>query len=405
VSREFRKAFGLDIVVNRNAGSLVPILVGEKPVPSEGQDRLSFAYTLELEKLPSIESQGDGMRSYLGVLLYAMTGNESVLLIDEPEAFLHPPQARHLGAVLTRDSHQIRQLILATHSGDVLRGALESENPNVRVIRIRRASKVNVVRELSSSRIAEVWSDPLLRYSNILDGLFHERVVLCESDADCRFYSAITDVMAETSETDQRKPDVLFTHCGGKGRLPLVMRALKELEVPMSVVADFDVLNDEHLLRNIVEAAGGSWERVSANWREVRNGIEAKKPELSTDEVRKDIEKVLASATGTFFSASAKRQIQAILRRSSPWAIAKTVGISFVPSGQPMQACIRLFDLLETLGIFIVPVGELEGFVRSVGDHGPGWVAGVLKMDLANNPELEAAKQFVPRVLAGKKES
>lgn len=69
-------------------------------MPAPGRDRLSYEYIQEIEKLPTLHSQGDGMRSYVGVLLHTSVGRESILLIDEPEAFLHPPQARQLGTML-----------------------------------------------------------------------------------------------------------------------------------------------------------------------------------------------------------------------------------------------------------------------------------------------------------------
>jgi ABC-type ATPase involved in cell division len=399
LNEQFRKAFGLDMVLHRNAGSLIPILVGDKPAPGPEQDRLSVEYARELEKLPSIETQGDGMRSFLGILLFSMVGHETVLLIDEPEAFLHPPQARHLGNVLVSDTEPDRQIFIATHSGDVLRGVLDSESARVKVLRLRREGQVNITRELKNEQINQVWSDPLLRYSNILDGLFHERVILCEADSDCRFYSAIVDSLFESGSGSERKPDVMFTHCGGKARMPLVIRSLRDLEVPLSVVTDFDILNDEHPLHEIVEAMGGNWDIFAADWREVKNAVDSKKPELNADEVKKNIEDVLAKTSGAFFSQSARKQIQTILKRSSPWATAKTVGVSFVPGGQPSQARARLLDNLEALGVFVVPVGEVEGFVRTVGDHGPGWVAEVLKKDFANDIELQPAKDFVRKFI------
>jgi hypothetical protein len=364
-----------------------------------GQDRLSLGYIHELEKLAPIQTQGDGMRSFLGILLYATVGHEAVLLIDEPEAFLHPPQARHLGDFLVSEGGSYQQLFVATHSGDVLRGMLASESSRVRVLRLRRAGDVNITRQLDNCQIAQVWGDPLLRYSNILDGLFHEKVVLCESDSDCRFYSAIMDALFEASTDEGRRPDIMFTHCGGKARLPVVIKALRDLEVPISVVADFDVLNDEQPLRSIFEAVGGQWDSMSSDWQQVKSAVDGKKPELSTDEVRRDIESVLAGASAPMFPSAAKKEIQTILRRSSPWSTAKSVGIPFVPSGQPSQACQRLLDTLGAHGIFVVPVGELEGFAKSAGGHGPAWVAEVLKQDLASSPELEQARQFVREVI------
>lgn len=405
VSNQFRRAFGLDLVLHRNAGSAVPVHVGEKPTLKEGQDRVSFEYVVELEKLPTIEAQGDGMRSFLGVLLYAAAARETLLLIDEPEAFLHPPQARHLGQILVQGSGSSRQLFVATHSGDVLRGMLDSDSPSVRVIRLRRVGDVNVARELSAAEIANVWNDPLLRYSNILDGLFHEKVIVCEGDADCRFYAAIADVLYEAKRVESRKPDIMFTHCGGTHRLALVVRALGKLEVPIVVVADFDLLRDEYPLRDIVDAAKGDWNTIEKDWNEVRNAISGRKPELSADEVKKEVRVILETTDGPAFPLSATKKIGAILRRSSPWSTAKSVGTAYVPSGQPSQACERVLSMLRTWGIFVVPSGELESFCKTASGHGPSWVNEVLRRDLRSDPELQPARNFVVSFLSDKSES
>ncbi|MGA7107310.1 MAG: AAA family ATPase, partial [Terracidiphilus sp.] len=294
-------AFGLDIVVHRNAGNQVPIYVGNKAQPKPGQDRVSIDYIKELEKLTPIQAQGDGMRSFLGILLFTTLGHEPVMLVDEPEAFLHPPQARHLGNFLVSEGDSYQQLFVATHSGDVLRGMLSSASTRIRVLRLRRSGDVNITRQLDNSQIARVRSDPLLRYSNILDGLFHERVVVCESDADCRFYSAIMDSIFDVGPEEERKPDIMFEHCGGKERLPLVIRSLRELEVPISVVTDFDVLNDEQPLRNILEAAGGDWASILPDWQQVKSAVDGMKPELATDEVKREPVEVLAGVSDHCF--------------------------------------------------------------------------------------------------------
>ena len=110
--------------------------------------------------------------------------------------------------------------------------------------------------------------------------------------------------------------------------------------------------------------------------------------------VKREIETVLKGIAEPLFPPAAKKQIQTILRRSSPWSNAKSVGIQFLPSGQPHQACRRLLGTLEASRVFVVPVGELEGFARSAGGHGPAWVAEVLKQDLSIACELEQARQF-----------
>lgn len=399
LSAQFRKAFGVDLVVNRVAGSQVPLHVGLRPVPKPGQDRLNFEYIQAVEKLPQLHQQGDGMRSFAGVLLYTSVGRESILLIDEPEAFLHPPQARLLGKMLVADKPELRQLFIATHSGDILRGILDAGSANVRVVRVCRSGAVNRVRQLNNEKIAELWGDPLLRYSNILDGLFHEKVIVCEADSDARFYSALADAIIEAEGNNARRPDVMFTHCGGKDRLAVVVRALREVDVPVAVAVDFDVINSDQPLKSIVEAAGGDWTEVQADWNQVKVAIESKKAELSVQEVRSEIESILSGIAGTCFPRSAKDSIQKVFRRSSPWATAKEVGKSFVPPGQPTQAYERFVSNLQRWGIFVVEVGELEGFVRSVGNHGPKWVNEVLKKDLVGDPELSSARQYVEKLL------
>lgn len=399
LSQQFKRAFGEDLVLHRNAGNQVPLYTGIRPIPKEGQDRLSYEYIQEIEKLAVLHSQGDGMRSFAGILLSVSVGRESILLIDEPEAFLHPPQARLLGRMLIEDKPVDRQLFIATHSGDILRGVLDATRNNVRVVRIRRDGDINLARELNHSKIAELWNDPLLRYSNILDGLFHEKVIVAEGDSDARFYSAVTDAVIKVKNSDLRRPDLMFTHCGGKHRLKVVIRALREVDVPITAITDFDILNDEHPLRDIVEAAGGDWTEIQSDWKEVKAAIESKKPELNANEVKKEIKDILDRITENIFPDSAKQSIQRIFRRSSPWAAAKTAGKSYVPSGQQTKAYNRLISNLKKLGIFVVEEGEMESFVRSIGDHGSEWVNEVIKLDLATDPELEDARKFISSII------
>jgi energy-coupling factor transporter ATP-binding protein EcfA2 len=400
LSDHFKKAFGEDLIANRLAGNQVPLHVGLRPVPTTGQDRLSLEYVQELEKLPLLHTQGDGMRSFAGVLLYTSVGRESILLIDEPEAFLHPPQARQLGRMLVTNKPEERQVFVATHSGDVLRGVLDAGTSNVRVIRVRRVGNVNHVRQIDNAKLAELWNDPLLRYSNILDGLFHEKVIICEGDADARFYAAVADSIVEARGQDAARPDVMFTHCGGKDRCALVIRALRAVDVPIVAVLDFDVLNAEFPLRDIVEAAGGDWQAVAADWTLIKSAIESKKPELTAAEVRSEIELVLAPVAGTIaFPREAKESIQKLFKRASPWATAKAVGKPFVPAGQPTQAFDRLMTTLRGYGIYVVEVGEVESFVRSVGNHGPKWVNEAIKKNLQADTELDAARKFVSHII------
>lgn len=393
----FRQAFGTDLIVHRNAGSKIPLYVGEKPQMQSGEDRISFEYTKRLEKLDLLQDQGDGMRSFVGILLNAFISEYSILLIDEPEAFLHPPQARLIGKMLAKDLPPNKQLFLATHSEDFLKGLLDADVANLKILRIQRDEHINYVSSLDNKDINEIWGDPLLRHSNILNGLFHSKVIVCESDTDCRFYSAITSALYEAS--DRISPDLLFIHCGGKYRIPVAVKSLVKLNVPIIVITDFDILKDEKPLREIYEQMGGEWIDIDKDWKKVKTSIDKKKPELNKEDLKKEFDQIFTSISNSNISSEEINQFQKLLKKASAWAYAKEVGKAFIPSGDETNAYENIQTKLKAKGLFIVEVGQLESFCKSVGSHGPKWVNEVMKKNFKEDTELEQARRFVSQII------
>ncbi|MDO8579607.1 MAG: AAA family ATPase, partial [bacterium] len=287
ISSQFRKAFGMDLVVNKGAGNIIPLHSGIAPVLLPSEDRVSTSYLERLSKLPLLQGQGDGMRSFVGCLLHATIGDRSIVLIDEPEAFLHPPQAKSLATMLAETKPEGRQLFIATHSGEILRGLLDAEH-NLLIIRLKRTDDRNEASLLEAGKIQNLWKDPILRFSNIFDGLFHEQVIVCEGDADCRFYSAIADVLP-CDDATSRRPDTMFTYGGGTGRIPLIVSALRALSVPVKVVIDFDVLGSEQNLKKIVESFGELWTDIEPDWRALKDAVESLAPPLTAIQVQQEI--------------------------------------------------------------------------------------------------------------------
>ena len=395
VSDRFREAFGTDLTLNYAAGNILPLHVGNAPVRTPTDDRVSTAYSERLEVLPLLHEQGDGMRSFVGCLLHALVGDRSIVLMDEPEAFLHPPQARMLGSMLATNKPSGRQLVIATHSGDLLHGLLDSGKP-IQVVRLTRDGNVNRASILKPADVAVLWNDPLFRFSNILDGLFHEQVVVCEGDADCRFYAAIGDVLPRSND---RYSETMFTYGGGKDRAALIVHALKSLNVPVDAVLDFDVLSAERPLRDIVEALGGTWNAIEADWRAVKNSVDTTSPPLGINQVKEQITAALDGASGATLSDEVAEQIKQAIRASRPWANVKRSGLAAITSGTPTETVQRLLTNLAELGLHVVPCGELERFVPSVGGHGPTWVIEAVKRNLSTDAELEAARKFVHAVV------
>jgi hypothetical protein len=197
------------------------------------------------------------------------------------------------------------------------------------------------------------------------------------------------------------RPDLLLVHAGGKSRVPTIIRALRAIDVPVRAVLDFDVLSEEAVLRSICESLGANWDSIVADWRTVKAAVEGRRPELPTKAVKEKIGKILEVVRSEVLPSEKITEIRDVLRGASAWSEAKRMGKAFIPSGDQSAAYVRLAKQLRGIGLFLVEVGELEQFCKTIGDHGPGWVVKALERDLSNDPELEAARQFAKLQLAG----
>ncbi len=399
ISGYFRKGFSEDLVVDISAGSHLPLFIGERPEldPAEQRHSLVYSSRFRSQMVPLID-QGDGMRSFASVILHLLAPvTPSLLLLDEPEAFLHPPQARLLGEIIATEKAPGAQLFLATHSPDVLQGLINVAPEHLRVLRMQRDGSVNRIKELEKEVVKKIGLDPVMRYSSVLSGLFHERVIICEADADCMFYSSILDLPDVRGETH---PDVLFVHANGKHRMATLAETLVALDVPVDIVADIDVLNDLRVLEKIVEALNGDWASVKPLARTVKRAIEEHKPWLSAMEVKKGIEETLEGTPSSGeFPKQLRSEINKLFRKASPWDAVKEGGESALPSGEATKKFQELQEHCNQIGLWIVPAGELEGFCKSVGGHGPRWVQQVIEdRDLATDSDLESARKFVKQL-------
>ncbi len=399
LSRYFKRAFGKDLIVDRGGGSQIPLMVGTRPTAGIGEDRVSATYVERLRNVAQpLDTQGDGMRSFASVILQLLApSTQSVLLLDEPEAYLHPPQAKLLGEFIAKERRPQSQLFIATHSADVLHGLLQAAPEQLRIIRIERVGEVNRVKELDKEKARTIGSDPLMKFSNVLNGIFHERVIICEADSDCMFYSALLDLPKIRGE---QQPDVLFVHANGKHRMAALAEALRSLGVMVDTIADIDVINDGSVHRKIVEALGGIWSTFEVQAKPVRDAIIQHKPWLNSAEVTNAVIAIVEKAPTTGeFPKSLRKDIESIFRKASPWDAVKEAGEAAIPGGQPSVHYRELKKLCSAIGLWIVPKGEMEGFCKEIGGHGPRWVQQVIETyDLATASELESARSFVKEI-------
>ncbi|MEZ5993099.1 MAG: AAA family ATPase [Planctomycetota bacterium] len=406
VSSATMKAFGFDLIVDRGLSNRIHVFCGKKFQPEKDEDRASLTYRERLRSLDRLDHQGDGVRSYVGSILLVHASNAFVRLLDEPEISLHPPQARLLGQTLASgtslddDPGDSFQLFIATHSSDFLRGVLDSSTEKVTIVRISRDGERNHIHQLSLGEAKGVVDNPILRYSTTLDAVFHDSAVVCESDADCRFYAAIADANNEGAGVN-RIPDVHFAWAGGKDRIPAIVAALVKLGVPTKVVLDLDALQHDTPLEKLVELQGGSWLSLKDEIRRLRDELPERNIRPSASTMLADLNGILDHKGGSPYTPELEKQVRYKAKIPSKWSHLKRNGASEFPSGEPQKRLRRIMNSLEDLGIFLVAVGELEGFDRETGGHGPSWVTSVLEArNLKTAPELEAAREFVRKLMA-----
>lgn len=389
VSDLFKKAFQRELFLDYRGSPQIPIHVGTPPDQAVLPNQVSDEYVQEVRKNPRLDQQGDGMRSYAGILFEVVAIQHDITLLDEPEAFLHPPQMRRLGETLAEEASS--QIFVATHSSDILRGFLNGSQGAVRIIRLERDGDRNIATMTSPERINELWEQPELRYSNALDGIFHEQVIICEDDSDCRLYNSMADHLSRMDPVSGW-PDTAYVPSGGKAAIPKIARALQEIGVKVKIVADIDLLNDGVLLRKLIESVGGDWAAIESHWQRldaaVRSGIAA----LSPEEVKREIRTIIDASDG---DALPKSDIQTLLKQTTPWAMVKKHGKTLIPRGDAQTIFAELDELMRAHGIFVVPVGEAENFCPDVGSHGPKFVSKLFKSTPLDSAKLESLRRFL----------
>ncbi|MBR5279291.1 MAG: ATP-binding protein [Clostridia bacterium] len=379
LSNSFKKAFEIELTPNTQFGSQIPLCIG-KPVQLNGtyEDEQSRqeAYADILKTYKQVQNQGDGIKSFTGILLYLMLDYYCTYLIDEPESFLHPPQARIMGQIIGQTLSDQQQAFISTHSEDIIKGLLEACPERIKIVRITREDDTNHFSILNNAEFNQVWNDPLLKYSNIMASLFHKSVVLCESDSDCKLYSIIE---SHIKQKDGKYSETMFIHCGGKHRMSKIVTALRSLDINVKLIPDIDILNDQEVFKGVVESFGIDFKTIQSDYNNIVSNLHSPKEKINRISAKTSINQVLDSSTNTDLSNREIRSIKEAISIISKWDSLKSAGSNALPSGNATTSYKNIDQLLRSVGIFIVPVGELECFIKDVGGHGPEWVNTVLE--------------------------
>lgn len=347
-----------------------------------------------LKNMEDLHAQGDGIRSAVATLASFIVNDCSLFLIDEPETFLHPPQARLLGKNIVTLSEN-KQCFISTHSIDFIKGVLESNSSRVKIIKINREDDINSFSLVDNHSISEISNDKNLRHTSILDGLFYQYLVLCENESDCKFYSIILENLNLSIYQN-----TMFCAVGGKDQFKKVVPLLNKLNINYSIIADIDLINNKENLKQLVNSIEvdcyNQIEDVHVSFIEkFEKGMNS---QIKTQQaIRNEVNQTFSS--DTYMSEATANKIKDILKNISSFKILKSGGKNILPQGDCVTLFNQLKEFLSKHRIFILECGEIERFVSDVNGHGNVWVEKTFeKYDDLNDKAYDDAKEFIKKV-------
>jgi hypothetical protein len=329
-------AFSVYFVIDPTDGGHLRIRLSPTE-PTQDEQSLSAAAREFHGEATYIKEASDGMQAFVGIVTAVYSGDYRVILIDEPEAFLHPPLARKLGFQLTSViSKRSGVLLASTHSADFLMGCLQA-SPSVRVVRLEYLNGKSKGRIVDSNVLTQLFKRPLVRSANVVSALFHDGVVVTESDNDRVFYAEIYHRLAEQ---EKGYPSLLFVNAQNKQTIRDIIGPLRKFGVPAAAIVDIDILKD----------AGKTW------WLHATQVPSTLHPGYGV--ARGDIHK-------KFVDLGIDMKIGG--------------GVGALPTPEKAAAN-QLFDTLDEYGLFAVRKGELETWLGNLGAVGKktDWTVEVL---------------------------
>ena len=235
LSANVKRIFNKDIVLDtQTLGDRLGFRIGDDFEYLQGKFNQEKKGVLQLFHEKLLDDEGDGLKSYVSTFLSLKVKENDVLLIDEPEAFLHPPLARQLGELIG-DFDEDKQIFVSTHSVEILKGIL-SRNTDINVIRITQPKPLqNNINLVDSKVLQAIIQSPLLRVSRVLEGLFCEKVVITEAEADELIYQELIEKVFPQS-------GLYFAHGQNKQTLAEIAEMYKAIDIRYEVITDFDIL-------------------------------------------------------------------------------------------------------------------------------------------------------------------
>lgn len=357
---EMQASFGRAVWPDMSQGNVISLKVNDKGSLPTAEDRLSYK---KMSLFRSIETEGDGMKSYVATCVALLLGRRPVCLIDEPELCLHPPQAYNLGRFIGRfGAGSDTATLVATHSSHLLRGIIQTAS-QVQIVRLTREETFSA-HLVPAAELTEALSRPTLRAEAVLDGIFAQAVVVVEADGDRLVYQATWETLQDDFRTD-----IHFSTVGGTGGIADTCSLYRTLKIPIAVIADLDMLVDgdrvARVLKTLVDD-DSIRNALIVLCERVAEEIRKRPPVISVEKVTSELSSIgaLPMDWSQRDDVEIRRRLSQLTKGIDRMRRLKNGGVTAY--GDDLDG--EIVDLLRQLkshGLFLVPVGELEEWLAS----------------------------------------
>lgn len=323
IQDELKNAYGLQVDFDNIPQGIKPIRIIKSKVKKNITDHRKLSREWN-DKTSLLDDVGHGIRSYLTLAFSLLNISNQVILIDEPEMFIHPPQRRALGRMIARLAKNLnKQVFIATHDAEFIRGVLSATLDRIKIFRLFQEGDNRFYSTISGSEINRILlkKTPNIISERILNSLLYQKTILCEGESDRLVYEEAT-----AEYLHQKYQDVNFIGLHGHSSVTTLFEKLKAVGLNVAVILDIDYLRTGSI------------------------------PSIIDDSALKNDFAILSSELKSVFP-----------KNSDDLAKFKKAGIKFLKrKHSSLGARVeRFMKRLEAHQIFVVPVGELESWVKA----------------------------------------
>lgn len=190
-----------------------------------------------------LENKGSGLQSLIMIELFKfyckIFNQSSLLILEEPELFLHPHAKRMLSDILNdfiKDKKN--QIIITTHSEEFIHN-IDIENINV-IRKTNEGTKKSRINKENYGDGKELQKLKIELQHKNAEMFFAEKVILVEGEEQILIPEIVKGIYGKNILNNN---DISIVKVGGKSYFDIYRKVLNELKIKNYIIADYDIIN------------------------------------------------------------------------------------------------------------------------------------------------------------------